>query len=210
MDKQRQLNQRWVFLGIVGLGLGLSGCAVKSASQPALKSVVVTPESVIMHSLDGKELGMKFIGVKQRTPLSLGEHRAVLQYADLFELDGDDHETVKSALVAVTFTATQEGTYAVSHKPVKGLAESRTFSKQPEFELRYTGSMDSDNTMLIPLDVVGIKQKTLLSTHFDDPKNTTLKKSLEESSLPTLKNIKNLYQKLSPEDQKNFVNWLGY
>lgn len=126
----------------------LSGCA---ASHGPLKTydgplrtaeevaTVDVPEQVQVMSIDGREPPTNFLTSQVQLALLPGEHVLGLRYVQLFQVNSEDHDVVRSRQAALRFTAIAGGRYRLEAPPQRDREAARQFAKDPHFSLADLG-----------------------------------------------------------------------
>ena len=111
--------------------------ALEVSSQAVTEKVFLeVPELVQVLSIDGQEGYSNFLGGRSRIQeLSVGEHVLSVRYTQLFNINADEHDILKSKPMAIRFTAEAGQTYQLSVTPPKRYDAAKEFAKQPDIRL---------------------------------------------------------------------------
>ena len=111
--------------------------ALDDSSQAVTEKVFLeVPELVQVLSIDGQEGYSNFLGGRSRIQeLSVGEHVLSVRYTQLFNINADEHDILKSKPMAIRFTAEAGQTYQLSVTPPKRYDAAKEFAKQPDIRL---------------------------------------------------------------------------
>jgi hypothetical protein len=134
------VNLSRVFL-MVGCGL-LANCtticlAGDVVTQPIVDKVSLeVPELIQILSIDGQEGNSNFLGSRAHIQqLTVGEHVLSVRYTQLFNINADEHDILKSKPMAIRFTAEAGQTYQLSVTPPRRYEAAKEFAKQPDIRL---------------------------------------------------------------------------
>lgn len=205
----RQWKQGAVLVAVV-TAMGLTGCAVtpqgpvKAYEGPVRASAetvqVSVPEQIEVMSIDGREPPPSFL--KSRVTLALlpGEHVFSLRYVELFQINADDHEVLRSKQAALRFTAAAGGSYRLEIPKQASLDAARKFSRDPQFKLVNVG--DGSATDSAPI-------KSYAEASLID----TISKAFEgnadvQAPVTNTDLLKDVWGRATPDERKAFRDWL--
>ena len=126
---------------IVGCGLVINSpaiCLAAAASSQTIgnKVSLEVPELIQVLSIDGQEANSHFLGSRAHVQqLTVGEHVLSVRYTQLFNINTDEHDILKSKPMAIRFTAETGQTYQLSVTPPKRYDAAKEFAKQPDIRL---------------------------------------------------------------------------
>ena len=60
-----------------------------------------------------------------------GSHQLIIEYQDIWNLTGEEHEKVTSKPIAITFTAQAGIQYSIHAAPLKSVEQAQRFAEQP-------------------------------------------------------------------------------
>lgn len=126
---------------IVGCGLVINSpaiCLAAAASSQTIgnKVSLEVPELIQVLSIDGQEGNSHFLGSRTHVQqLTVGEHVLSVRYTQLFNINADEHDILKSKPMAIRFTAEAGQTYQLSVTPPKRYDAAKEFAKQPDIRL---------------------------------------------------------------------------
>ena len=177
--------------------------ANKPSSQIALVSL---PPEIDLIMIDGKDVSSKF-GLFRRgnvkIALNPGHHRFVLQYSQIWDIDADEHEKIKSLEVEIRSTLEKNHEYKFSFDIPETLEEARKV--QENFLVTLT-DVKTNKTITSklknPADGLNL---TRLKKDEPAPQNTPLPPSANDN-LP-LQMLKHWWAQSSDEDKKAFLLW---
>lgn len=122
----------------------LAGCAAQrgplqaypGAARPlADVALLEVPEQVQVMAIDGREPPPALLRSAVALAVLPGEHVLGLRYVQLFQLNSEEHEVVRSGQAALRFVATAGGRYRLEAPPQKNVEAARQFAKAPAFRL---------------------------------------------------------------------------
>lgn len=197
-------------LAVMVATIGLTGCAMTpqgpvktyegAVRAPAETVQVSVPEQIEVMSIDGREPPPSFL--KSRVTLALlpGEHVFSLRYVELFQINADDHEVLRSRQAALRFTAAAGSSYRLEIPKQVNLEAARKFSKDPQFKL--VNAADGSATDSAPI-------KSYAEASLID----TISKAFEGNSdarapVTNTDLLKDVWGRATPDERKAFREWL--
>ena len=110
--------------------------AAASSQTIGNKVSLEVPELIQVLSIDGQEGNSHFLGSRAHVQqLTVGEHVLSVRYTQLFNINADEHDILKSKPMAIRFTAEAGQTYLLSVTPPKRYDAAKEFAKQPDIRL---------------------------------------------------------------------------
>lgn len=187
----------------------LSGCAARGPLaayegpvRPAAEvAVVQVPEQVQVMAIDGREPPPSFLSSNVELALLPGEHVLSLRYVELFRLNGDEHDVIRSRPAALRFTAVAGGRYRLGVPAQKDRDAARAFAKAPVFTLG---------------DVAGgpAVESTPIKSYAEASLVDTLAKAFESRgeeprAVTNLDLLKDVWGRASEEERRDFRAWIN-
>lgn len=131
----RQLTLLMVFF--------LSACAapgpfkVYSGPEKALADIVLidVPEPIEVMSVDGRDISGNLLRKNMQLALLPGDHVFGLRYVELFQIDSENHDVIRSKQAALRFRAVAGSRYQLQMPPQKTVEQAKQFAAAPEFSL---------------------------------------------------------------------------
>lgn len=199
----------WVKQGIgASLALLLAACAssgpirlYEGAERPAADVATLNvPEQIQVMAVDGKEITGSLLEKSQLMTALPGEHVFSLRYVELFQINSEEHEVVRSRQTALRFTAVAGREYRIEMDKQGSLDAARKFAKDPKFRLVDVGSG-------------AVTESTAIKSYAEASLIDTITKAFDSSDSkaqgPThLDLLKDVWGRASPEDRANFKVWL--
>jgi uncharacterized protein YccT (UPF0319 family) len=189
--------------------MSLAGCASQqgpvkvyegAVRSPAETVQVTAPEQIEIMSIDGREPPPSFLKSHVTLALLPGEHVFSLRYVELFQINSDDHEILRSKQAALRFTAAAGSSYRLEIPRQANLDAARKFSKDPQFKL--VNVKDGSATDSAPI-------KSYAEASLID----TISKAFEgggEARTPVTNTdlLKDVWGRATPDERKAFRDWL--
>lgn len=194
---------------LVALSL-LGGCASSSrAPLPAYEgakrplaevAVVVVPETIQVMAIDGREPPPSLLRRDLELALLPGEHVLSLRYVQVFQLNADEHDVVRSRQAALRFTAVAGGRYRLEAPLQSSHAAAQAFAKAPAFRLVDAGGASVESTA-----VKSFAEASLIDT---------LSKAFQDSGEPArpvtnVDLLKDVWGRSSEGERAEFLEWAG-
>lgn len=186
----------------------LAGCSTQPPQQtwegPARPAgevaLLEVPEQVQVMAIDGREPPPSFLRSQSTLALLPGEHVFSLRYVQLFQVNSEEHEVVRSRQAALRFSAVAGGRYRLEVPAQRDLDGARRFAKAPEFRLVSPGGGEA---------VVSTPIKSFAEASLID----TLGKAFEsrpegERQVTNTDLLKDVWSRSSPEEREAFRTWL--
>ena len=126
---------------MVGCGLLINAPTLCLAAETSVQTIsdkvsLEVPELIQVLSVDGQEGNSNFLGSRAHVQsLTVGEHVLSVRYTQLFNINADEHDILKSKPMAIRFTAEAGQTYQLSVTPPKRYDAAKEFAKQPDIRL---------------------------------------------------------------------------
>lgn len=98
-------------------------------------ATIRAPEQVQVMAVDGREVSGTVLQRNQVLTVLPGERVFSLRYVQLFQINADEHEVVRSRQAALRFTAEADAEYRIETDKQGSLDAARKFSKAPTFRL---------------------------------------------------------------------------
>lgn len=196
---------------------------VMGEHQPHLAPAVLSVPAVIeLLAVDGKSTSLNLKQRALKLALTPGEHQLELRYFNLWDLDADDHEIVKSRPILLNVVVKSGRQYAFEAVPAfEAPAQARDFvqsftpkvvtfkptvmvaskggvtDKQKEADIRRTAAMEVVSQV--------VKSSGAISGSGEKIMNT----SAPVSGNSQLEIVQQLWLELSPTERAAFQEWLG-
>lgn len=196
------------WLGISFFAIMLAGCAapgpaklyegeLRSAAETAM---IRLPEQVQVMALDGQEQTGSLLQRDQLLAVLPGEHVFSLRYVELFQINSEEHEVVRSRQSALRFTAVAGHEYRIEMDKQGSLEVARKFAKDPKFRL-------------VDVSSGAVTESTAIKSYAEASLVDTITKAFDSSDSkaqgPThLDLLKDVWGRASPEDRAGFRVWL--
>jgi uncharacterized protein YccT (UPF0319 family) len=95
----------------------------------------VVPTNYNLLSINGSNYQKKFLEEGATINLLPGSHQLIIEYHDIWDLTGQDHEKVTSKPISITFI-TQAGTqYSINNTLLETVEQSRAFAEKPSIKI---------------------------------------------------------------------------
>ena len=196
--------------------------ATKSDDQIAS---VILPTELDLISIDNKDVSKRF-GLFRRSETEIhlepGAHSFVLRYSQIWDIDADEHEKIKSPEVVIHANLLKGETYSFNFEAPKYLEEARKLQDNIEIVLASSNSNQIfESEFNVPAEKLKLKRlaKTENKQAVTAPlaatsattNNNAPKKAAQTSTNgnPTpLSMLKDWWHKASPQERKDFQIWL--
>ncbi|HCT41833.1 MAG TPA: hypothetical protein DF427_11925 [Moraxellaceae bacterium] len=196
------------WLAISFFAIMLAGCAApgpaklyEGALRPAAETAMIRlPEQVQVMALDGQEQTGSLLQRGQLLAVLPGEHVFSLRYVELFQINSEEHEVVRSRQSALRFTAVAGHEYRIEMDKQGSLEVARKFAKDPKFRL-----VDESSG--------AVTESTAIKSYAEASLVDTITKAFDSSDSKTqgpthLDLLKDVWGRASPEDRAGFRVWL--
>lgn len=185
----------------------LAGCAAQgpvkvydgAVRQPAETVMVSVPEQIEVMSIDGREPPPSFLKSRVTMALLPGEHVLSLRYVELFQINADDHEVLRSKQAALRFTAAAGSAYNLEIPKQANLDAARKFSKDPQFKL--VSVKDGSATSSAPI-------KSYAEASLIDTISKAFDGNQEQQPVTNTDLLKDVWGRATPDERKAFREWL--
>ncbi|MCC2638793.1 MAG: hypothetical protein K0Q68_2512 [Moraxellaceae bacterium] len=201
------LSRLMVLLLSAALAL-LGGCSTQPPQQtwegPARPAgevaLLEVPEQIQVMAIDGREPPPSFLRSQSTLALLPGEHVFSLRYVQLFQVNSEEHEVVRSRQAALRFSAVAGGRYRLEVPLQRELDGARRFAKAPEFRLVSPGGGEA----VVSMPIKSFAEASLIDT---------LGKAFEsrpegEREVTNTDLLKDIWSRSSPEEREAFRTWL--
>lgn len=199
-------QRKWLGMGLIAILL--AACATQGPAklyEGPLRSAAETamirlPEQVQVMAMDGQEQAGSLLQRDQLLAVLPGEHVFSLRYVELFQINSEEHEVVRSRQTALRFTAVAGREYRIEMDKQGSLDAARKFAKDPKFRLVDVGSG-------------AVTESTAIKSYAEASLIDTITKAFDSSDSkaqgPThLDLLKDVWGRASPEDRASFRVWL--
>lgn len=183
--------------------LYLSGCAstqrVHLYDGPALSpdhSIQISlPLELEIAELDGRLVPssqQRFRADDLTLILTPGQHKLVMHYESIWDIDNDNHETVRSQPVLFEFTAQAGEHFRFEYETPLSLKQAKAFAQTAAIQLVSTHQT-----------VAGFGLKKA------DPLTFNVKKAAAKTELPYLQQLQYWWAQATTYEQKKFKEWIN-
>ncbi|MFT5592260.1 MAG: hypothetical protein ACI8SR_000619 [Oceanicoccus sp.] len=123
--------------------------------------------------------------------LTPGEHTLVLRYNDVWQLDADNHETLRTGQITFTDKFTSGEIFRIQTPPIDTINQAKQFIQAPKVVL------------------VG-KEQTIAGSHLEkeNPLVFTQDENIDKVTYPHLKQLQFWWLKASEYEKRQFKQWL--
>lgn len=171
--------------------------AAKAASEVAL---VRMPEQVQVMAVDGKETGGGMLQQHQSLEVLPGERVFSLRYVELFQVNSEEHEVIRSRPAALRFTAEPGAEYRIEYDRQASLDEAKKFAKSPAFRL-------------VNVKSGAVSESATIKSYAEASLLDTISKAFESSGEDPrqqthLDLLKDVWGRASPEERSAFREWV--
>lgn len=202
------IHFRWLAGSL--LTVVLAGCATSSGptrlyegaeKSPAETAQISIPEQVQVMAVDGREVTGSLLERNQVLAVLPGERVFSLRYVELFQINADEHEIVRSRQAALRFNAEAGVSYRIEIDKQPNLDAARKFSKEPRFRL-------------VSLKDASITESTAIKSYAEASLVDTITKAFDsgenKSQEPThLDLLKDVWGRASVEERAAFKAWVN-
>jgi uncharacterized protein YccT (UPF0319 family) len=204
----KQLRRCGGILAVVSLAL-LGGCAapgpVKLYDGPERKPAelvrISVPEPVEVMAVDGREPPGNFLHNSPDLLLLPGEHVLSLRYVELFQIDAENHEVVRSRQAALRFSGAAGSSYRLTVPPLSGLDAAKKFAASPVFTL--VNPQTGEKTQSVAIR--SYAEASLIDTLDNAFASSQAQKSQGDSNLDVVKDV---WARMTTEERKAFRAWI--
>lgn len=163
-------------------------------------ATIRVPEQIQVMSVDGQERTGGLLERNQIMTALPGEHVFSLRYVELFQINSEEHEVVRSRQSALRFTAEAGREYRVEMEKQGNLDAARKFAKDPKFRL-------------VDVNSGAVTESTAIKSYAEASLVDTISKAFDSAENkaqgPThLDLLKDVWGRASPEDRAGFKAWL--
>lgn len=189
----------------------LAGCAggprapVQAYQGPvrplAEVALLELPEHVQVMAIDGREPPPSFLRSSVVLALLPGEHVLSLRHVQLFQLNSEEHEVVRSRQAALRFVAVASGRYRVDAPLQDSVGAARQFAREPVFRLVDAGG----GAAVESVPVKSYAEASLIDTlgrAFDS-------QSGEAGPVSNTDLLKDIWSRSSSEERQAFRIWIN-
>lgn len=205
-----RISFRSLALPLLALSSLLAGCAATHGPlkayegplrAPADVALVDVPEQVQVMAIDGREPPPSFLRSSVQMALLPGSHVLSLRYVQLFQINADDHEIVRSGQAALRFEAAAGGHYRLEVPAQRNLDAARQFAKAPQFQLADLGG----GAAIASVPIQSYAEASLIDT---------LGKAFEsqgQAARPVTNTdlLKDIWSRSSSEERDAFRTWIN-
>lgn len=201
------MKRVWRAAGLLAMVATLTGCAAQGPLKayegpvraPSELVRVNVPEQIEVMSIDGREPPPSFLRSRVQLALLPGEHVLSLRYVQLFQINADEHDVIRSRQAALRFRAAAGEEYRLEMPPQPNREAARVFAKQPRFTL-------------VNVQNGGRTESTPIQSYAEAALIDSLQKAFTtqgETAPPTnLDLLKDVWGRSSPEERQAFRRWL--
>lgn len=186
----------------------LGGCATsraplqayEGAARPAAEVAVLdVPETLQVMAVDGREPPPALLRRGVQLALLPGEHVLSLRYVQIFQLNADEHDVVRSRQAALRFTAVAGGRYRLESPAQASHEAARQFAKSPVFRLVDAGGGS-------------IAESTAVKSFAEASLVDTLSKAFQDQGEPArpvtnVDLLKDIWGRSSEAERAEFLQW---
>ena len=104
----------------------------KAANEVA---TFVVPRQYNLLSIDGAHYQKKFLEEGATINLLPGSHQLIVEYHDIWDLTGQEHEKVTSKPMAITFTAQAGTQYSIKNVLLESVEQAQAFAEKPSISI---------------------------------------------------------------------------
>lgn len=194
---------KWMALVVPAVVL-LGGCAATGsvrlyegqARQSAEVTMIEVPEQVQVMAMDGVEVTGTLLQRGQSLEVLPGEHVFTLRYVQLFQINSEDHEVVRSRQAALRFNAEAGATYRLEMDAQPSLDAARKFAKDPKFRM-------------VNVRSGAVDQSTAIKSYAEASLVDTITKAFESTQSQTyLDLLRDVWGRATPEERAAFRAWV--
>lgn len=173
-----------------------------AARPPSDVVLVDVPEEIEVMAIDGHEPPPSFLKSRVQLALLPGEHVFSLRYVELFQLNADEHDVVRSKQAALRFTAVAGSHFRLQIPKQASVAAAREFAKAPQFSLS-------------SLDGKAVAESTAVRSYAEASLVDTISQAFEsatqgETAKPAgnLELLQDVWTRSSVDEKNAFRRWL--
>lgn len=198
---------KWLVLVVPAVML-LAGCTTTGsvrlyegqARHPAEVTQIRVPEQVQVMAMDGVEVTGTLLQRGQSLEVLPGEHVLTLRYVQLFQINSEDHEVVRSRQAALRFTAEAGATYRLEMDAQPSLDAARKFARDPKFRMVNEGSG-------------AVEQSTAIKSYAEASLVDTITRAFESTQSQAqgqthLDLLKDVWGRATPQERTAFREWV--
>ncbi len=185
----------------------LSSSVYASAVAAATVELAV-PANIHVLSIDGQEQPSTFFGTRDHVKqLSVGEHVLSVRYTQLFDINAEDHDIVKSAPMAIRFIAQEGERYQLVVNPPKRYEAALKFAKNPDIQLLNQTTGQSQAAVVIK----SYAEASLVDTLSKAFNNSEVSPNPTNSRLSTNNTqlLQDIWLRATPQERQAFAAWLA-
>lgn len=200
---------RFLALPVLASSILLAGCAasrgpLKTYEGPARAVADVAlldlPEQVQVMAIDGREPPTGFLTSSVQLALLPGEHVLAVRYVQLFQLNSEDHDVVRSRQAVLRFTAVAGARYRVEYPPQRDREAARQFAKEPHFTVVGTGGEVAAQSTAI---------KSFAEASLIDSIGRAFEGQQESRPVTNTDLLKDIWNRSSAEEREAFRAWIN-
>lgn len=187
---------------------GMNGCASVSGTTATYEgakraahevAILNSTEQTQLMSVDGRETSRVLLsGNNQTFELLPGERTLLVRYVEIFHVNADEHEVIRSKPVAIRMMVKAGESYRFDFKRPSNLVEAREFIKSPKIDVIAMQSGQRAESVAIK----SYAQASLLDT---------ISKSLnadEGAASKNLDSLKLLWDSATADERVEFRRWI--
>lgn len=178
--------------------------------RPPEQTVILEiPYTVSFLSVDGEDFSNftgLFGGKISEFAVLPGHHTLELQYYEMFDTGIDDHESIRSDTVPVTFDGVAGQRYRLTHPPQETPDAAKEFARNPRFEIQRVDPADTSTG-----DAGSAVQSSPRAVSGKKPSDKTSKTGNTSGSdrLDPLEQLKMYWRKATPEERAAFLQYIA-
>lgn len=181
----------WVLFGtLTGLSLGCASMKTPAEdveniplNEKQFKGVLLVPEALDVLKVNNKSVAKLFGLGDRRFNLMPGRHQIELRYSQLWEMESEDHDLVKSKVQTINVNIAAGAEYRLNHEKATNLAESRKVAE----DLKVWITTDKESALTVA------EKQTL---------------EVKQPDSHQLQQLKYWWERTSRYDKKSFKFWL--
>ena len=171
----------------------------------------VVPAQYNLLSINAVHYQKKFLKDGATINLLPGSHQLIVEYHDIWDLTGQEHEKVTSKPMAITFTAQAGTQYSIHAAPLETVEQAQVFAKKPSISIIDIATKQTVSAK-IKYNLYG---QGLFTTLFGapNPESTASSNGLEKMNTPNkdsnaLEMLKVWWETADETQQGDFRQWL--
>ena len=129
----------WLIISILFLSACGSTGPYQAYEGPAKAdsevATFIVPTNYNLLSINAVHYQKKFLKDGATINLLPGSHQLIIEYHDIWDLTGQEHEKVTSKPIAITFTAQAGTQYSIHAEPLKSVEQAQVFAKKPSISI---------------------------------------------------------------------------